>query len=186
MLATILSTLSVLTGGTPSLQTISEDCDSSSRLRPQSIMLLPDNIIAGQHININLVYLNDWQIINGGIQKMRVKFNGIPYYVPSEDLCAYNNGLCPIDLGLHAINHTFNAPTVPGIVDMTLSWLSPSGESLLCLREKFTIEKAKQPRIKRRKAPAAIAAPTPFAALPAPTTILALDAPTPMLRNRSA
>ena len=73
---------------------------------------------------------------------MKVKFNGMPFSVPDEDLCSYNADLCPIQLGYNALNHTFNAPTVPGNVDMSIGWFSPSGENLLCVREQFTIASA--------------------------------------------
>jgi hypothetical protein len=117
---------------------VDNDCNPESRFRPYQVRLFPDPVPVGGLININVVFMNEYDIIRSGVQAMSVQFNNEPYHVPAEDMCDYNAGLCPIGLGLHTLNHTFIAPNVTGTVNMKIEWKKTT-TSLLCIEREFDI-----------------------------------------------
>jgi hypothetical protein len=120
---------------------IPADCDTSSKFRPLSVKVFPDPLIVGENMQLTVVFQNDYDIIRSGIQKIKVNFNGAPVPIPDESLCQYNEGLCPIQYGVHAINNTFITPDIPGTVDMKIGWFTDdTHESLLCVHEQFEIK----------------------------------------------
>jgi hypothetical protein len=115
------------------------NCNPSSYFELKSVKVLPDPLVIGEYMTMTVIFQNNYDIIADGIQRMKVNFNGVPIQVPDENLCQYNEGLCPIGLGTQALNHTFVTPNVPGTVDMKLAWLTTNGKSLLCTHTQFDI-----------------------------------------------
>jgi hypothetical protein len=125
------------------------DCNPSSLFELKSVKIMPDPLIVGQHMTMTVIFQNDYDYITDGIQRMKVNFNGMSIPVPDEQLCLYNEELCPIKLGLHALNHTFVIPNVPGTVDMKLAWYTTGGGSLLCTHAQFEIvDSPQQPSLR--------------------------------------
>ncbi len=127
------------------------NCDETSKFEPTLVRFLPDPIIAGGIMDVNVGYINNYDVIKAGIQKMKVVFNGQNIHIDDEPLCDYNTGLCPINLGQNAFNHTLIVPNIPGHVDMRIAWFAEnSATPLLCVGAKFDIESAATPAKKLR------------------------------------
>ncbi len=144
MIAKITATIAAIFFGS------APNCDESSKFQPTLVRFLPDPIVAGEHMQVNVAFLNNFQVINAGVQRMKVTFNGQPIPVPDESLCDYNADLCPIGLGQNAMNHTFTTPNIPGRVDMKIGWFTEDGAtSLMCIHEVFDIEAPSKPKALR-------------------------------------
>ena len=124
------------------------NCDPASYFELKSVKVMPDPLVIGQHMSLTVVFTNNYDVIHEGIQRMKVSLNGVPITVPDEDLCEYNTNLCPIGVGIHALNHTFITPNVPGNVDMKLAWYTTDGKSLLCTHSKFEIVEEPQAKLR--------------------------------------
>jgi hypothetical protein len=141
MLGTIITTIATLFANSGNNKAY--NCDESSKFEPTLIRFIPDPIIAGGIMDINVGYINNYDTIAAGIQKMKVLFNGQHIPIEDESLCGYNTELCPISKGINAFNHTLIVPNVPGHVDMRIGWYAADGETaLLCVGAKFDIEPA--------------------------------------------
>lgn len=107
-------------------------CGSNNFFSVNSMSFIPDPPIVGQNSTMSVTYTNPGPIVNAGIAKYSISYNGLPYS-STDDLCKATD--CPIEVGEHTV--TTSAlwdGSLSGKISTTIQWIDQSGKPLMCIQ----------------------------------------------------
>lgn len=108
-----------------------EDCDTTSIFRPTILTLTPDPPIAGQLVQLGLVFDNKGSVITSGTATTALTLNGLPFTPDIKPLCEATE--CPIIYGINNRSTEMTWPSVNGKVTSQITWSGSNSETLLCI-----------------------------------------------------
>ncbi len=120
-----------------------------------AIIYPSDELYEGEEAYIYMQY-NSHIEVDDGYVITQASFNGVPYPEFNSSLCSNSGSLynlrspfsfskfrayekqvctdCPIQPGFHTKNSSFTVPSAEGLLKSKISWYSPTGSLLLCLK----------------------------------------------------
>jgi len=118
----------------------SPNCDPYSKFDLINMVIMPNPAHIGDAVYMAIEFKNNYNVINSGIEKMKLSFNDFPIPVNDVDLCDPSKTICPIQLGYHSFNNSFIAPNSAGDYHIKVGWFEKDGiTSLLCFKGEFSI-----------------------------------------------
>jgi hypothetical protein len=118
----------------------STNCDPYSKFDFINMSITPNPAHIGDSVYMAIEFKNNYNVINSGIEKMKLSFNDFPIHINDVDLCDPSKTICPIQLGYHSFNNSFIAPNSVGDYHIKVGWFESDGiTSLLCFKGEFSI-----------------------------------------------